>query len=723
MKNMKKANESSRKRLLFLLGATFLLSFALIVRIGYLQVAEDGKLKKKALNQWTKTENTKPNRGILYDRNGKKLAIAKTVSTVWINPNEVKPEKKETVILELASLLPGQEDKISRIVHKEKGAEKAADGIDKKIGDEIRELRLPGVTVDDENRRYYPYGNFAAHILGFTNSENVGLYGIENTYNEYLIGTRGKSVKIKDRYGRKLPFDEDKVYDPLNGLSAILTVDETIQQFAEKAVSKSIAENNAKNISVIAMDPNTGEILAMVSKPDYNPNSPREARNEAEAKRWASLSQEDLTNEMFASWRNYAINDIYEPGSTFKLITAAATIEENKANPNTWFRCTGGIRDIKGVSLKCYSTHGDIDLKTGLAKSCNVVSVHSGRMLGKENLLKYVRAFGFGDLTGIDLNGEEYGLIPNSLAEMTDVRLATVSYGHGIAVTPIQLVTAVSAVVNGGDLLIPRTVKELIDDNGNTIVKFEKEIKRKVISKKTSETMRGMMEGVVDGGTGRNAYIPGYKIGGKTGTAEKIVGGSYAPGKYIGSFIGVAPLDDPKIVLLVVVDDPEGLYNGGLVAAPIGKEILEQTLPYLEVPRELEEDRSKGEELILVPDVTNKSIAEAGPILYNLGLKHTTDYSNLSDNSIILGQNPLPGTYVEKSSIIDLYLNKNKEENLVKETNIMPDLMGKTKEEVVVLLDQLGLTYELRGEGKVIYQYPVVGEKISVDSIIEVELK
>lgn len=696
-----------------------ILYVALIGRLGFLQIVKGEELKKGALEQWTKGITIKSKRGIIYDRNGKKLAMSVSASTVWASPPDIKDPEKTAK--EVARILNLDEDYVYQKITKKVGIEKIKQWITNEEAQELRKLKLPGIEIVDDNKRYYPYGNFAAHVLGFTNIDNNGLEGLEFTYDAYLTGTPGKWVKTTDAASRQLPFGDEKIYEASDGLSIVTTIDETIQHFVEKAAEKALTVNKAKRVTIIAMDPMTGDILALTNKPDYDPNNPREPLDEGLKESWANLSQDELLEKWYEMWRNGAISDVYEPGSTFKIITAAAALEENIATPNSHYYCNGFVRDIKGVVLRCaqwYNPHGDQTLVEALNNSCNVAFVSLGRQVGKELFLKYIKAFGFGENTGIDLNGEQAGIVPQSAENIKEVNLATMSYGHGIAVTPLQLINAACAIANGGNLMEPRLVKELIDSEGNVVKTFEPVVKRKVISESTSKTMLEMMEEVVRDGTGAKAYIPGMRVGGKTGTAQKIIDGRYAQGKYIASFVAVAPVDDPKIALLVVIDEPSaGQYYGGTIAAPVAKEILEDTLNYLEVtPIYTEEEKKMMTETVKVPDVRNMKIGDAGKTLTEIGLRYTTEYLNLTSDSVVIDQFPLPDTEVQKGSIVDLYLNINEAETI-----IMPDLIGKDKQEVIKILDNLNLNYELKGEGKAKFQDPNPGAIIDINRKIVVE--
>lgn len=712
---MAKTSYSSKKRLIFAFVVIILISLYLIGRLVLLQIVKGEELKKGALEQWTKGITIKSKRGIIFDRNGKKLAVSISAATVFASPADIKDPHKTAK--EVARVLNLDEEIIYEKITKKVRTEKIKQWITKEEAQELRKLRLSGIEIIDDNRRYYPYGNFASFVLGFTDIDNNGLEGVEMTYNKYLTGTPGKWIKTTDAPGRQLPFDDEKIYEASDGLSAVLTIDEIIQHFAEKAAEEALIVNEARSVTIIMMNPKNGDILALVNKPDYDPNYPRQNSNEEIQAEWDTLSQKEQLGKWYEMWRNPAISDIYEPGSTFKTITAAIAIEENVARVDSNYYCDGAVRDIKGAVLRCTKSHGTQTLLQGMNNSCNVTFVNVGRQVGRERFYKYIKAFGFGENTGIDLNGEQSGIIPVNVDSIKEVNLATMSYGHGIAVTPMQLINALSAIANGGDLMKPRLVKELVDEEGKIQQTFDPVIRRKVISESTSKTMLDMLEHVVSEGTGKKAYIPGFRIGGKTGTARKIINGRYEPGKYIGSFMAVAPVDDPQVAILVVIDEPSGVYYGGSIAAPVAKDVLEETLNYLEItPVFTEEEKEKKEKNIIVPDIRNMKIGEAGKILTDMGFKYTTECFELTSESVVIDQFPLPNTEVQKGSIVDLYLNVEEGKKV-----IMPYLIGKDKKEVIDILNDLNLNYELNGEGKAMTQTPIGGEQIYSKTKIVVE--
>ena len=655
---MRKPTIKTRRRLGLALAVATLIVFFLGYRLIRIQLIEGEEYKKGALQQWTKAIDITSDRGIIYDRKGKKLAINTTAYTVWAAPSDL--DEPEAAALQLGPILGMDSEELYKKITSDSNVEKLKQWVTRSEADQIRELGLRGISIVDDSKRYYPFGSFGAYIIGFTDIDNKGLYGIERVYDEYMAGTPGVWVKATDAANRQLPYDGEQIYDAEDGLSVVLSVDETIQGFAEDAAEKAMETNKAKSVSIIVMDPETGEVLAMANKPDYDPNYPRQAMDPAINEEWSKLPPEDQQQKWFQMWRNYAINDLYEPGSTFKIVTAAAALEEGSATLNSHYYCNGFIRDIKGVVLRCsswYDPHEDQDFATSFSNSCNVAFVNMARELGKEKLYEYIKAFGFGQTTGIDLLGEQRGLIPSGIESIREVNLATLSYGHGISVTPIQMINAIAAVANNGKLMTPMMTRSLIDSDGKVVKQFYPEMKRQVISENTADMLLGMLEKTVLEGTGKKAYVPGYRVGGKTGTAQKIIDGRYVDKKYISSFGGVAPVDDPRIAVLVIVDEPTGIYYGGTVAGPFAAMVIENTLNYMEIPRKYTDAELKNiEEKVLVPEVTGLTIAEAGELISGMDLKYTTEYEDFTLDTIIVDQYPKAGNELQRGGIIDLYL-------------------------------------------------------------------
>lgn len=646
-----------KKRILFVLAGFFAVYMIITGRLVYIQIINSKEYQQKAMEQWTRDIPIPSKRGIIYDRNKKELAISATAYEVYVRPAEVKD--KEAVANALVEVLGLDKqtalDKISVkkdtvIIKKKVDADKVK---------ALREKELSGFVFIDDSKRFYPQSNFASYILGFTNNDNQGQDGVELTYEKYLNGFPGRNIKMTDAHGQELPGSDTKYFEPQDGLNLVLTIDEVIQHFAEKAAENALVENKAKRVTAIVMDPNTGDVLAMTSKPDYDNNDPRKAPDDLLDK-WNTLSYADQYKELYKIWRNPAVSDTYEPGSTFKIITSAAGLEEGVVKPEDQFYCSGSVV-VAGKRLKCwrsYNPHGSETFVEGVMNSCNPVFIEVAQRLGKEKFYKYIKAFGFGAPTNIKLPGEANGIVRN-LSSVGPVELANNGFGQGISVTPIQLITAVSAVANGGNLMEPRIAKKLIDNDGNTVHEFQPRVVRQVISKETSATLRDILEKVVSGGTGKSAYIPGYKLAGKTGTAQKAENGRYVDGKFVASFVGFAPANDPKAVVLVVIDEPGGYgHTGGLIATPVVKSIMSDTLRYMDVKPQYTEEEAKQlmKPAVKVPDVRNMNLKEAIKVLANAKLQYTMDGDiDYSLDSTVLDQMPKAGADITEGSSVLLY--------------------------------------------------------------------
>lgn len=653
----KHTQKSSIRRLYLLLFIILLVITYYMYRLVKIQLIDSPELERQAINQWTKEKVTPSTRGNIMDRNGKLLAVNVTSFTVWAEPKRIDNKEEASIMLSPILEIPS-EDIYLRLLSGDT-VRKLKQWVSREEAEEIKGLGIKGISIVDGSKRYYPLDKFASDIIGFTNIDNEGLYGVEGYYDESLAGISGVRSIMTDAANRPLPDAVEKVTEAVDGYNLVLTVDETIQGFAEEAAMNAYIENEAKSVSIIVMDPHTGDILAMTNKPDYNPNEPRQAPTEEIGKEWSRLSPEDQQERWYDMWRNYAINDIYEPGSTYKLVTAAAALDSGKSSVNNHYYCDGYIKNVPGARLRCaswYNPHQDQTFAESFANSCNVAFVEMARQVGREGMIDYTKKFGFGSPTGIDMKGEQAGIIPRD-PDMRESSLATLSYGHGIAVTPIQMVNAIAAIGNGGNLMKPRVAKRILDNKGEVIHEFKAEVKNRAVSKETADHILSMLEKTVLEGTGRRAYAPGYRVGGKTGTASKIIDGRYAPGKYIGSFGGIAPVDDPKIAILTIVDEPGGVYYGGTVAGPPTKFVIENTLAYLEVPKVYtdEELESLNTE-IEIPNLVGMKIREAGATLRELGLKYTTQYELFTEDAIIVDHYPKQDSIVTRDSIVDLYL-------------------------------------------------------------------
>ena len=657
---MSRIKRLSKKRLVVVLILACIVFTGLIFRTGYLQLIKGDWLTEKALDQQTRDIPIEPKRGTIYDRNMKELAVSVTKYTVWAKPVEVKD--KEAAAKELAPMLGEEYEDVLKLLKKKNMAlVRIKRWVDDDVSEKIRDAKLSGIWVAEDNQRYYPYGNFASYVLGHTSDDATGIAGIEMKYDKHLKGKSGRLIVSTDASGREIPHGMEKYYEPVQGNGLVLTIDEVIQHYTEKAVQKAYEINNAKRVTAIAMVPNTGDILAMASKPDYDPNQSRTAIYPYYENELSQYSDKEKIKGYFSMWRNPAVSDTYEPGSTFKLITSSAALEENLVKETDKFVCSGSVT-IGGRRIKCwrhYRPHGEQTFPQGVQNSCNPVFIELGNRLGVSKLYDYIEAFGFMDTTKLDLPGEAKGILYNE-KNVGPVELATISFGQSISVTPMQLITAISAIANDGKLMEPRIVKEKVDNQGNIVETISPKVVRQVISEETSEKMMEIVQSVVSEGSGKAAYLPGYRVGGKTGTAQKVIDGKYAQGKYICSFIGIAPTDDPQIVVLAIVDEPTGVSAfGSTTAGPIVKEIMSDSLKYLGVePKYSEEEKAEYEKpKVKVPNIIDLSIEDATKILEENNLKAIQDTDiDVKEGSKVIDIFPKPGAEVPIESSIVLYM-------------------------------------------------------------------
>jgi len=699
-----------RKRITILLVLVSLFLSILILRLSWIQFVRGPELQKGAILNRTRDVPVPAKRGTIYDRNGKELAVSISADTVYAFPAQIrrlKPEKQEEIARQLAEVLGLKQDEVLRKITKKTSIETVKVKIDSDKAKKLKELDLPGISIVEQSKRYYPNDTLAAHILGFTNIDNIGGNGIEITYEKELKGIPGKIVIEKDATGRDIPQAMHKYIPPQEGNSLYLTVDETIQHFVERELDKIVEKYQPEKATIIVMEPKTGEILALGNRPTYNPNN----YNEFDPK----------------TWRNFAISDAYEPGSTFKVVTASSGLEEGVVRPQDRFYDPGNI-EIMGEKIKCWKAggHGSQTFVEVVQNSCNPGFISVGQKIGVEKYLRYVQAFGFGRKTGIPLPGEATGiLVPAKRA--TNLDLATMSIGQTNAVTPIQLLTAASAIANDGMLMKPQLVREVRNINGEVVKTLEPEAVRQVISRETARELAGILESVVAEGTGKNAYVEGYRVAGKTGTAQKISpGGGYISGKYVASFVGFAPANDPKLAAIVVIDDPKGgIYYGGQIAAPVFGAVIGDSLKYLGIPPQVnglkKKDPLKPEIEVKdteVPDVLNLNPEDARKALVAAGLKPVFE----GNGKVILGQFPLAGAAVPMGTEITLYLAKTKNGGAGHVVTV-PNLTGKTMREAAAILGIMGLRLEPEGSGVAVSQSPAPGSQAKADSVIKVKFQ
>lgn len=693
-----------RKRIAALFFLFTLGIFLLGGRIFWVQFVRGAELSEKAEQNRMRDEPVASKRGIIYDRNGNELAISVSADSVCAYPADIIASRQEKEIAQkLAALLEMDEEKLLKTLTKKTSFVWIKRQIKSEQAQKIREMDLPGIRLTEESHRQYPNGIFCSHVLGISGIDNTGLEGIDNYYDELVGGSKGRIVIEKDAANRNIPEATHKYIDPVDGANLILTIDETIQYIVEREIEKVFKERGAKSAAVIVMEPVTGEILALASRPTFDPNNygeyPKDNR------------------------RNFGINDAFEPGSTMKIITAAMAMEEKIVDGESRFFCPGHTKVGKEtISCANHKAHGSQTFAQIVENSCNVGFVQVGLDIGMEKYFHYIDAFGFGKLTGIDLPGEAEGiLVPQTRAKQID--LAVMAMGQANAVTSIQLTTAVAAVANDGKMVKPHLVKQIIDNNGKVIKKFEPEVVRRVISEETAHQLCLILEGEVTVGTGLNAYIEGYRVAGKTGTAQKIKpGGGYLTNEHVASFVGFAPAVNPRLVCMVVVDAPQGYpYFGGWVAAPVFKNIMQDALHYLEVPmyKSPENDKTLEKvEDVLVPDVVNLPMAEAISLLNARGLKVKVS----GNGNIVWQQTPQPRTKLQPGTQVIISMSPFDKDNKDGEVTI-PDLQGKSMREVAKILSDLGLHLIPEGYGLAYEQSPAAGKVVTRGSSIKVKFQ
>lgn len=563
----------NRKKVMIVFVAFFFIMMFLIGRLVYLMIFCSEYYGNKAENLHERERDIKAARGKLLDANGTVLATNKSVCTISVIHNQM--EEPEKVIAMLVKELGISEETARKRVEKVSSIERVKTNVAKETGDAIRAYELSGVKVDEDYKRYYPYGTLASKVLGFTGADNQGILGLEVKYDEYLQGTNGKILTLTDARGIEIENAGESRLEPVNGYDLCLSLDYNIQMYCEQAAKKVCTKKSADSVSVIVMNPQNGELMAMVNYPEFDLNDPFTLVGDT----GESVSAEEKQNLLNKMWRNQCISDTYEPGSTFKIITAAAALEEGVVKLDDAFFCPG-YKIVEDRRIRCARTtgHGAETFETGIMNSCNPVFMELGERLGAENFVGYFKQFGLLSKTNIDLPGEA-GTIMHKTENIGPVELATISFGQSFQITPIQLVTTVSSIINGGTRVTPHFGVSVQDADGNTVKTFSYETHENICTAETSETMRYLLEKVVSEGTGKNAKIEGFSIGGKTATSQTLPRSDH---KYISSFLGFAPADNPQVLVLVVINNPQGIYYGGTIAAPVAKEIFENILPYLD---------------------------------------------------------------------------------------------------------------------------------------------
>lgn len=657
---------SSKKNLIIILCIVFTLMLGLCVRLGWVQIVKGDEYSEMAIDQQTKDTPIEAERGIIYDTNGKELAVSVTCYTIWARPSDVRSGKNakeraksiEKATKVLSETLKLDYDDIKSLVTKEQSIVKIKTGVDKKTADKIRDAELSGIEIAEDTKRSYPLGAFACHTLGTVTDDNTGLSGLELQYNTYLSGVSGRWIKYTDIGGNRLSYGKERYYQAEDGYSIVTTIDQVIQHYTEKALAQVQKKTSSDRVMAIVMDPKTGDILAMAQTPEFDLNDPKTPLDKKEQKKLEKMSDSEKTAYWNKMWRNSLISDVYEPGSTFKLLTTSIALEEGITDLDSTFNCTGSIV-VAGQRIHCwrsYAPHGTQNLKQAVGNSCNPVFVKLATDIGIDKFYNYMATFGITGTTGVDFPGEGTAILqPKDTAG--PVGLATIGFGQGVAVTPIQLTTAISSFGNEGKLMKPRLVKELKDSDGNTVEKFEPEVVRQAVSKETADEICEIMQYVVDEGGGGMAAVEGYKVGAKTGTADKINEDGTGYGKYTySSCIGMAPMDDPQVTVLVVADSPKGVRFGSVTAAPGVQQILSDTLRYLNVSPDKESQKKHNKEKVEIPNVVGKNVSDAIGILAGDSLSYDIDEEAASESDfIVTKQYPAAGMKVKKGSKIYLY--------------------------------------------------------------------
>ena len=725
-----------RRRLVVLVVLLILIGFgSVIANLVKIQIVDYEDYKVRAANQQLKDVVIPANRGIIYDANMKVLAQSATVWTVAVDPSSIDEEDREPIAQGLSEILEVDKQTIlDKLAKTDSAYQSIKLKVEKPVADAVRQFAIEGndgkgfdgISLTQDTKRYYPYGNFLATVLGFTGTDNTGLYGLEAYYDDVLGGTPGRQLSAQTAVGGDMGYDYDSFYAPQDGNSLVLTIDEVIQHYAEKELDRAVQDYNAiERGVVIVMDVDTGAILAMATKGDFDPNDPFTIYDEAKRAEVEAVVDDPNTEEdeqaqakleaQYAQWRNKAVSDLYEPGSVFKLVTASAALDSGSSTLNDSFVCTGAI-DVSGTIMHCAKLegHGAENFALALSNSCNPAFIQIGTKMGAQTFFSYFNAFGLTTTTGIDLPGEAQSQYYDADG-LGPVQLASCSFGQSNKITPIQMITAVATIANGGNLVQPHLVSKILDADGNLVEDLEPETKRQVISEETSRTILDIMQ---DTKTVGRAYVQGYRVGGKSGTSQKLDSGD--PDARIASFVAVAPCDDPEIAVLVIIDEPQnsvdGEFFGGYLAAPVVGQIMSQALPYLGVEKIYTAEEAAEQE-VAVRYVVGQEVANAQVNL--------TRYDGLlvdvrGTGSTVLRQFPSSGTLPKGSTII-LYT----EEGLEEETVVVPDLTGRSVSSVEQTLSALGLN--LRKSGNISSDNVVAtaqdvtsGSTVTVGSVVTV---
>ena len=707
----------------------------LLGRIGFLQFVDGAYLTEMAYQQQTINQILSPKRGNIYDSTGKALAISAQVDTITINPNRIVGDTndetktlKETVAKGLSDIFELDYNETLEKVNSTSQVETIIKKVEQEKVDELEAWMdendiSVGINIDEDTKRYYPYGELASNVIGFCGDDNQGLSGIESKWDSVLTGTPGKIVSAKDSSQQEIPNAEETYISAENGSDITLTIDLNIQSTIEKYLEQAVEKYECKDGgNVIVMDPQTGNILGMACYPDYDLNSPY-TPNSTLAKTYDSLSSKEKSEALYRMWANKSVSDSYEPGSTFKIITASVALEEGKASTDTPgdFYCSGyeQVEDRQIACWRYYNPHGSQTLRQALCNSCNPAFIQLAQRIGASTLYKYYQAFGLFESTNSGLYGEQTSIF-HDLDEIGPVELATYAFGQRFQVTPLQMITAVSCVANDGILMKPNIIKSITNTDTGAVTETQPTEVRQVISKSTASQVKSMMESVVLEGTGKNVQVSGYSIGGKSGTSEPTE--ANAEDGYVSSFVAISPVEDTQVVILLTLYDPQNKeygYQGGSVAAPVVSQMLTEILPYLNVPSDTTEEDNRSENLITVPDIRNKTITEAEKTLTDAGFKCKVVSSGDKNSTLVADQNPKPGAQLSSGSIIMLY----GEGDTVGTSVSVPDLSGMNLSQATSALRSKNLNISVSGSGIVTTQDYAANELVQEGTIITVTLK
>ena len=699
----KAPTQKMKSRIIKGVAAIIILGFSAVsFKIGYVVTVNGEDYRRMAVNQQQRDLPISASRGDIYDRNMVALARSASVWNIAVSPIDITPEQKEDVAKALCKLLNLSDEKaVLEKINKKNQYQLIKRKVEKEVADAVMDYanqnNIAGIYRYEDSKRYYPYNDLAASVIGFTDIDGKGLYGVEAKYDEYLQGTPGRVVSIKNSRGKDMPFQYEKLYEAQNGNSVVLTIDQTVQYALERNLDAVIAQYKPSNRAcAIAMNVNTGEILGQAVRPGFDLNEPLKITDPVAIAAIEKIRNEEekakaVAAEQLKQWRNKAISDNYEPGSVFKIITVSAALQEGAITTGYSFYDTGSIQVLDHTFRCAYRPgHGSQTLFQIMANSCNPALVTIGQKLGSQKFFDYFKSYGYTEKTGIDLPGEAVSASYYTADKLHPVELASSSFGQSISVTPIQMITAVSAAVNGGYLVQPHIVKNVIDQNGAVVKDFSVQPKRQVLSEQTSKIMRDMMEFVVNTKSGANAYVAGYRIAGKSGTAQKLPAELHL-GEYVASYVGFAPAENPEIAVLVMVDTPtSGEYYGGVVAAPVVGSIMSEILPYLGVePKYTAEEIAKLE--VAVPSLKGQNTLNAKAKLTALGLEMRI----VGSGTKVLSQYPDKPATLPRGSTIVVYTDQNAKPEMVK----VPDLIGKTPTEANKALIDAGLNIKLKGGG------------------------